>query len=68
MTRSVVVTTPIPSLEEFGNSLGLSKARQKSIMQIMTGVGKGSTGVARKARRLAPSSDEPEVPRLYGRA
>lgn len=29
MVRSVRVTTPIPSLEEFGRSLGISKARQK---------------------------------------
>lgn len=36
MTRSVIVTTPIPTLEEFGKSLGISKARQKSIMRIMT--------------------------------
>ncbi len=36
MVRSVKITTPIPSLEEFGKSLGLSKARQKSLMQIMT--------------------------------
>ena len=37
MVRSVKITTPIPSLEEFGKSLGLSKARQKSLLQIMTG-------------------------------
>jgi hypothetical protein len=37
MMRSVKITIPIPSLEEFGRRLGLSKARQKSIMQIMTG-------------------------------
>lgn len=35
MTRSVIVTTPIPTLEEFGKALGLSKARQKAIMRIM---------------------------------
>ncbi len=39
MTRSVIVTTPIPTLEEFGKSLGLSKARQKALMQIMMGGG-----------------------------
>jgi hypothetical protein len=37
MMRSVKITTPIPSLEEFGKRLGLSKARQKALMQIMTG-------------------------------
>lgn len=37
MVRSVKITTPIPSLEEFGKSLGISKARQRSLIQIMTG-------------------------------
>jgi hypothetical protein len=31
MANSVKVTTPIPSLEEFGRSVGLSKARQRSL-------------------------------------
>lgn len=31
MSRSVKITTPIPTLEEFAESLGLSKARQKSL-------------------------------------
>jgi hypothetical protein len=34
MVRSVKITTPIPSREEFGRSLGLSKARQKSLNPI----------------------------------
>ena len=33
--RSVKITTPIPTLEEFGKSLGISKARQKALMQII---------------------------------
>jgi hypothetical protein len=37
MVRSVKITTPIPSLEEFGKALGISKARQKSLMQIILG-------------------------------
>jgi hypothetical protein len=37
MTRSVKVATPIPSLEEFGKSLGLSKAKQNSLIRIVTG-------------------------------
>jgi len=37
MNRSVVITTPIPSLEEVGASLGLSKARQKALMRIIMG-------------------------------
>jgi len=35
MVRSVKITTPIPTLEEFGKSLGLSKARQKSLVRIV---------------------------------
>jgi hypothetical protein len=34
MTRSVKITTPVPSLEEFGKSLGLSKARRRSLTPI----------------------------------
>ena len=34
MARPVRVTTPIPTLEEFGENLGLSKARQKSLNPI----------------------------------
>jgi Uncharacterized protein conserved in bacteria (DUF2188) len=34
MARSVKVVTPIPTLEEFGENLGLSKARQKSLNPI----------------------------------
>ena len=34
MTRSVKITTPIPTLEEFGKTLGVSKARRKSLAPI----------------------------------
>ena len=34
MARSVKLTTPIPTLEAFGENLGLSKARQKSLNPI----------------------------------
>ena len=34
MARPVKITTPIPSLEEFGETLGLSKARQRSLNPI----------------------------------
>jgi hypothetical protein len=34
MSRSVKITTPIPTLEEFGENLGLSKARQRSLAPI----------------------------------
>jgi hypothetical protein len=41
INRSVIVTTPIPSLEEVGASLGLSKTRQKALMQIVMGTDSG---------------------------
>jgi hypothetical protein len=47
MVRSVKITTPIPSLEEFGRSLGLSKARQRALMQIMTGSENGHAKAGR---------------------
>jgi hypothetical protein len=35
MARSVTISTPIPTLEEFGNSLGLSKRRQTSLLRLV---------------------------------
>jgi len=32
MAHSVTITTPIPTLEELGESLGLSKSRQRSLI------------------------------------
>ncbi len=34
MARSVKITTPVPTLEEFGKALGLSKAKQKSFAPV----------------------------------
>ena len=58
MTRSVIVTTPIPTLEEFGERLGISKARQKALMQIIMGTdsdhmsaGKRGTGTDYRRKR-----------------
>ncbi|MGD0799239.1 MAG: hypothetical protein ABR910_16105 [Acidobacteriaceae bacterium] len=34
MARSVIISTPIPTLEEFGKSLGLSKRRQASLLRL----------------------------------
>ena len=34
MARSVKITTPVPTLEEFGKRLGLSKARRRSLAPI----------------------------------
>jgi hypothetical protein len=36
MARSVHITTPIPTLEEFGKSLGLSKRRQHSLLRLVS--------------------------------
>lgn len=35
MARSVTISTPIPTLEEFGKSLGLSKTRQDSLLRLV---------------------------------
>ena len=37
MARSVQITTPIPTLKEFGKSLGLSKRRQDSLIRLVRG-------------------------------
>ena len=37
MARSVQITTPIPTLKEFGESLGLSKRRQDSLIRLVKG-------------------------------
>jgi hypothetical protein len=34
MARPVRITTPVPTLEEFGENLGLSKARRRSLTPI----------------------------------
>ena len=42
LARTVHITTPIPTLEEFGKSLGLSKTRQASLLRLVrrdTGTG-----------------------------
>ena len=35
MARSVTISTPVPTLEEFGESLGISKARQNSLLRLV---------------------------------
>jgi hypothetical protein len=37
MGRSVQITTPIPTLKEYGESLGLSKTRQASLIRLVKG-------------------------------
>jgi hypothetical protein len=35
MARSVTISTPVPTLEEFGKSLGLSKSRRDSLLRLV---------------------------------
>jgi hypothetical protein len=35
MARSVTISTPVPTLEEFGKSLGLSKTRRDSLLKLV---------------------------------
>jgi hypothetical protein len=35
MPRSVTISTPIPTLEELGKRLGLSKRRQDALLRLM---------------------------------
>jgi hypothetical protein len=37
MGRSVTITTPIPTLEEVGKRLKMSKARQRRLIEIVRG-------------------------------
>ena len=37
MTRSVVITTPIPTLEEVAKRLGMSKRRQNILLRLANG-------------------------------
>ena len=53
MARSVRISFPIPSLEEFGKSLGLSKIRQKALARIVTGQANGARVPAHKRTRLS---------------
>jgi hypothetical protein len=41
MGRSVTITTPIPTLEEVGKRLKMSKARQQRLIEIVRGSGNG---------------------------
>jgi hypothetical protein len=35
MARSVTISTPVPTLDEFGKSLGLSKSRRDSLLKLV---------------------------------
>ena len=44
MGRSVHIKTPIPSLEEVGESLGISKTRQQRLIDIVRSKRDGNSG------------------------
>jgi hypothetical protein len=44
MGRSVTITTPIPTLEEVGKRLNMSKARQQRLIEIVRGSRNGHMG------------------------
>jgi hypothetical protein len=51
MARSVKISTPIPSVEEVGKRLGLSKTRQNSLLRIILGPRKDATVKSAKAAK-----------------
>jgi hypothetical protein len=54
MGRSVTITTPIPTLEEVGKRLKMSKARQRRLIEIVRGSAPVQFSVRRRAEaRLA---------------
>ena len=60
MVRSVKISTPIPTVEEVAERLGVSKARQKSLARIMfghkAGTGVGSAKSSKVKTRRATTS------------
>jgi hypothetical protein len=54
MARSVHIKTPIPSLEEVGKSLGMSKSRQQRLIDI---VGSNGRVVSDRSRNMSGSLD-----------
>lgn len=63
MTRSVKIKTPIPTLEEFGDRLGLSQARRRSLGPIFVERRSDGGYVVRrrgtaKAIKVAPTQRE----------
>jgi hypothetical protein len=57
MARSVTISTPVPTLEEFGKSLGLSKSRQDSLLRLVRRSSKSGAFVERH-RDTSESSKE----------
>jgi hypothetical protein len=48
MGRSVTITTPIPTLEEVGKRLNMSKARQQRLIEIVRGSRNGQLSERRR--------------------
>ena len=48
MGRSVYITTPIPTLDEVGKSLKMSKARQQRLIEIVRSNGSGHFSIRRR--------------------
>jgi hypothetical protein len=53
MAHSVIITTPMPTLDEIGKRLGLSKAEQESIIRMVDEKGFGRR--AALTRKQAPA-------------
>lgn len=63
MGRFAYITTPIPTLEEVGRSLRMSKARQRSIIQI---VKNGSSDKGLRSHRIKFGSANVKFRNLNG--
>jgi hypothetical protein len=58
MARSANITTPIPTLEELGDRLGLSKARQESLLHIFKRDAVAPTKRKRSSRKASSSLEK----------
>jgi hypothetical protein len=58
MARSVTISTPIPTLEEFGKSLGLSKTRQNSLLRLVHRDGKNGRILVERLRDTSRTPKE----------
>jgi len=74
MKRSVTLSTPIPTLEEFGKSLGLSKTRQNRLLRLTRGEGgvegldmrhRDASGTIRKSRSQGSASTKANLSLAY---
>lgn len=56
MSRSVIITTPIPTLDEVAKDLGIGKARRDSLIRIMTSSSRKTSRRQAKNGSLPPQS------------